>query len=63
MDDKVLFAQQKFGIDRLKGAGVISVKDEAYDMGHSSHPDEMQALADFVDECIFEETVDYPEEL
>jgi predicted esterase len=52
MDDKVLFPQQKFGVDKLRGEGV-TVTDEAYDMGHESHPDEMQKLADFVDESIF----------
>ena len=52
-DDKVLFPQQKFGVDKLREQGV-SVQDESYDMGHSSHPDEMKAFADFVDKCIFE---------
>jgi lysophospholipase-2 len=52
MDDKVLFPQQKFGVDKLREAGV-TVKDEAYDMGHSSHPDEMETFADFVDRSIF----------
>ena len=51
-DDKVLFEQQKFGVDKLRAQGVI-VSDSSYDMGHSSHPDEMKAFADFVDQRIF----------
>jgi lysophospholipase-2 len=52
LDDKVLFPQQKFGVDKLREAGV-TVTDEQFNMGHMSHPDEMQALADFVDQMIF----------
>ena len=52
MDDKVLFPQQKFGVDKLKSQGV-DVVDRAYDMGHSSHPDEMEYLAEFVDKALF----------
>ena len=51
-DDKVLFPQQKFGVDMLRSQGV-TVSDSSYDMGHSSHPDEMKAFADFVDQQIF----------
>jgi predicted esterase len=51
-DDKVLFPQQKFGVDKLRAQGV-TVTDKSYDMGHSSHPDEMQTFADFVDQRIF----------
>lgn len=54
MDDKVLFEQQEFGVEKLRQQGV-SVIDEAYDMGHSSHPDEMEKLAEFVDKCLFGE--------
>eukprot|EP00548_Thalassiothrix_antarctica_P006631 CAMPEP_0194131382 /NCGR_PEP_ID=MMETSP0152-20130528/2171_1 /TAXON_ID=1049557 /ORGANISM="Thalassiothrix antarctica, Strain L6-D1" /LENGTH=230 /DNA_ID=CAMNT_0038826151 /DNA_START=106 /DNA_END=798 /DNA_ORIENTATION=+ len=51
-DDKVLFPQQKFGVDKFREQGV-NVKDKAYDIGHSSDPDEMKDFADFVDTCIF----------
>jgi predicted esterase len=51
-DDKVLFPQQKFGVDKLRAAGV-TVTDKQYDMGHSSHPDEMETLAEFVEKMIF----------
>lgn len=51
-DDKVVFAQQSFGVGKLREQGV-NVKDESYQMGHSSHPEEMQSFANFVDECIF----------
>lgn len=53
MDDKVLFPQQAFGVEKLKAQGV-DVVDKAYDMGHSSHPDEMEYLAEFVDKALFE---------
>ncbi|CAB9521554.1 protein thioesterase 1 [Seminavis robusta] len=52
MDDKVLFAQQAFGVEKLRSQGV-SVVDKAYNMGHSSHPEEMEYLAEFVDKAIF----------
>lgn len=52
-DDKVLFQQQQFGVDKLREAGVASVKDESYPMGHSSHPNEMKDFADFLDGCLF----------
>lgn len=52
-DDKVLFQQQKFGVDKLTEFGVKNINSQSYEMGHSSHPDEMQAFADFVHECIF----------
>ena len=63
MDDKVLFPQQKFGVSKLREAGVVSIKDESYDMGHSSHPDEMQALADFIDQSLFGSGTDGDAEL
>lgn len=52
MDDKVLFEQQAFGVAKLKSQGV-SVIDKAYSMGHSSHPEEMEDLADFVERTLF----------
>lgn len=54
MDDKVLFEQQAFGVKRLKEEGV-KVTDKAYPMGHSSHPQEMEDLAAFVEQCLFSE--------
>jgi len=51
-DDKVLFKQQAFGVEKLRSMGV-QVKDEVYPMGHESHPEEMMALATFVDEVLF----------
>jgi predicted esterase len=52
LDDKVLFPQQKFGVDKLRAAGV-TVMDIQYNMGHSSHPEEMETLAEFVEQMIF----------
>lgn len=52
-DDKVLFPQQAFGVQKLRDWGVQDVDARDYPMGHSSDPQEMQALADFVDQCIF----------
>lgn len=51
-DDKVLFPQQKFGVEKLREEGV-NITDKSYDMGHSSHPDEMKDFALFVDSCLF----------
>lgn len=52
-DDKVLFEQQAFGVDKLKEQGV-DVTASSYPIGHSSHPAEMQALADFLDKVLYE---------
>jgi predicted esterase len=51
-DDKVLFEQQSFGVDKLRSMG-ITVTDTQYDMGHESDPSELSAFADFVEQCIF----------
>ena len=53
MDDKVLFEQQRFGVDKLREADVDSIVDESYRMGHSSHPKEMESFASFVESAIF----------
>lgn len=53
-DDKVLFEQQAHGVNLLTGTGV-SVQAENYPMGHSSHPDEMQAFAKFLTATLFDE--------
>jgi predicted esterase len=47
MDDKVLFEQQPHGVKILREMGV-DVTDAAYPMGHSSHPKEVQAMAEFL---------------
>ncbi len=51
-DDKVVFAQQAFGVGKLREQGV-DIKDETYQIGHSTHPKEMRSFADFVDQRIF----------
>ena len=51
-DDKVLFPQQAFGVEKLKSQGV-DVIDKSYNMGHSSDPNEMEYLAEFVDKALF----------
>ena len=54
-DDKVLFEQQAHGVNALADMGVTDVKDSSYDVGHSSHPEEMAAFAKFLDKILFEE--------
>ncbi len=51
-DDKVLYEQQAHGVGRLRELGV-DVTDESYPMGHSSHPKEMRAVADFLERVLF----------
>ena len=51
-DDKVLFEQQRFGVDKLREMG-ISVTDKQYDISHESDPAELAALAEFVEASIF----------
>ena len=51
-DDKVLFEQQAFGVDKLRGEGV-KVTDLQYDMGHQSDPDELVELAKFLESTLF----------
>eukprot|EP00934_Nitzschia_sp_Nitz4_P004510 Nitzschia sp. Nitz4//scaffold89_size161592//37776//42145//NITZ4_002367-RA/size161592-processed-gene-0.189-mRNA-1//1//CDS//3329559583//4500//frame0 len=51
-DDKVLFDQQQFGVDKLREQGV-TVTDESFGMGHSSHPREMKSMAEFVEKVLF----------
>ena len=52
-DDKVLFEQQKYGVDNLREMGVEEVHDSSYPVGNGAHPDEMKALADFLDKKLF----------
>jgi predicted esterase len=51
-DDKVLFEQQAFGVERLRRIGV-DVTAREYPVDHSAHPGEMQDFAAFVDRAIF----------
>jgi len=55
-DDKVLFEQQKFGIEKLTnefGLDYQKITQTQYPMGHMSCEDETKDLADFVDSCLF----------
>lgn len=51
-DDKVLFEQQNFGVNKLTEEGV-KVSSSSYPVGHSSHPDELQSLAEFLDNILY----------
>jgi len=51
-DDKVLFEQQAFGVNKLTEEGV-EVEYSSYPVGHSSHPDEIQSMADFLDKLLY----------
>jgi len=53
-DDKVLFEQQEYGVDKLKDMGVKDILEKQYVMGHSSDPEELEELAKFVDAVLFE---------
>jgi lysophospholipase-2 len=52
-DDKVLFEQQAFGVEKLKSQGV-DVSASNYPVGHSADPEEIQAMADFIDKVLYE---------
>jgi len=52
-DDKVLFEQQKFGVESLKKHGV-EVTATQHPIGHSSDPDEILAMAEFLDKLLYE---------
>lgn len=56
-DDKVLFAQQKFGVEKLSNAGVSNLDFPSFPMGHESCHQEILELADFLENAIFGETV------
>ena len=53
-DYKVLFEQQAYGVDKLRELGV-DVTDSSYPMGHSSHPQETEAMAEVVERAVFSE--------
>lgn len=50
-DDKVLFEQQAHGVAALRDRGV-DVADGSYPMGHESRPQELQAMAEFVEKAL-----------
>jgi predicted esterase len=62
-DEIVLIEHQKAGIDYLMELGLISssqgtelqtgVQSLQYPVGHSSDPNEMKAMADFIDRILF----------
>ena len=53
-DDKVLFEHQAFGVQLLKEQlGVQQIEARQYSIGHSSDPDELRDVADFVQRVIF----------
>lgn len=53
-DDNVLFDHQAYGVVKLRAFGVKSIEAKSYDrMGHTSDPDELAELANFVDRVIF----------
>lgn len=51
-DDKVLFTQQAFGVEKLERIGV-DVTAKAYPVDHSAHPREIEEFASFLDNAIF----------
>ena len=55
-DDKVLFEQQNHAEITLTGEGVNDIESRSYDMGHSSHPQEMVDMAKFLKKILFDET-------
>ena len=67
-DEVVLIEHQKAGIDHLIERGLVShdkskspmdttgVQSFQYPVGHSSDPNEMKAMADFIDRILFTET-------
>jgi predicted esterase len=57
-DDKVLFEQQAHGVAKLRELGLQNIDDYVYPMGHSSDPQELQHLADFLDRVFFDEAVE-----
>lgn len=54
-DDKVLFEQQQYGVQKLNEMGVKNIQAESYSMGHSSHPKEMIAFAKFLNDILFKD--------
>lgn len=50
-DDKVLFEQQAHGVEKLQNIGV-DVTDLSFPMGHSSHPKELEEMAEFIEKAL-----------
>ena len=53
-DDKVLYEQQAFGLQKLDEASIKNVQSETYPMGHESDPKELAAMAQFLDTLFFD---------
>jgi len=53
-DDKVLFEQQGFGVEKLKKKGIEQISHYNYPMGHESRQEEIEGVADFLNELLFE---------
>lgn len=52
-DDKVLFKHQAVGVNKLKESGVVNIDARHYSIGHESDPNEIVALAGFLDKAFF----------
>ena len=52
-DDKVMFDHQASGIHKLEEQGVQHIESKSYKMGHTSDPDEIVVLANFIEKIIF----------
>lgn len=52
-DDKVLFEHHTHGVQTLKDAGLVSIEAPTYPIGHESDPNEIEALAEFLDRVLF----------
>jgi len=57
-DDKVLFEQQSHGIQVLQDKLDVDVTFDFYPVGHSSDPEEIQALAHFLDDLLYGDDAD-----
>lgn len=63
-DDKVLFEQQQFGLEKLSNEFGLDwglVTSTQYPMGHQSCEDEISSLAEFIDNALFGEKGAKPE--
>ena len=56
-DDKVLFEQQAYGVEKLQQQD-IQVEAQHYPMGHASHPQEIARFASFLDQVLFGDNED-----
>jgi len=53
-DDKVLFEQQAYGVNRLKNELDVDVASKSYDVAHGSIPTEIEDMAEFLDKILFQ---------